>query len=98
MAEPLALIAHPDKYLVEKALRYVEVDVDELPGIFSIEEALTRRQRPVWFRQHFQVLHHSKRRSLGEVERGGVLILRGDLQNAGSRAPLHRTSGHDREG
>ena len=40
MAEPLALIAHPDKYLVEKALRYVEVDVDELPGIFSIEEAL----------------------------------------------------------
>jgi CO/xanthine dehydrogenase Mo-binding subunit len=41
VAEPLALIAHPDKYLVEKALRFVEADVEELPPILSMEEALS---------------------------------------------------------
>ena len=38
-AEPLALIAHPDKHLVEKARRCVEIEVKELPAIFSIEDA-----------------------------------------------------------
>src|SRR5437667_7934324 len=40
VAEPLALIAHPNPALAEKALSYVEVDVEELPAILTIEEAL----------------------------------------------------------
>ncbi len=40
VAEPVALIAHPDKYLVEKALRFVVVEVEELPAIFDAEESL----------------------------------------------------------
>ena len=39
VAEPIALIAHPDKHLAEKALRYVEVEVEELPAVFTMEEA-----------------------------------------------------------
>jgi CO/xanthine dehydrogenase Mo-binding subunit len=40
VAEPLALIAHPNKEAVTKALRYIEVDVEELPAIFDMEAAL----------------------------------------------------------
>ncbi len=40
IAEPLALIAHPDECLAEKARRYVEVDAEELPPIFTFEDAL----------------------------------------------------------
>ena len=40
VAEPLALIAHPDNYLVEKALNYVEADVEELPAMLTMREAL----------------------------------------------------------
>ncbi len=40
VAEPVALIAHPDRHLVEKARGYVEVEVAELPAILTIEEAL----------------------------------------------------------
>jgi CO/xanthine dehydrogenase Mo-binding subunit/aerobic-type carbon monoxide dehydrogenase small subunit (CoxS/CutS family) len=43
-AEPLALIAHRDKELVERALHYVEVDVEEWPAILSIEDALRENQ------------------------------------------------------
>ncbi len=41
VAEPLALIAHSDRHLVEKALAFVEVDVEPLPAILSMEEALS---------------------------------------------------------
>ena len=40
IAEPLALIAHADRELLEKALPGIEVDVEELPGTFTMEEAL----------------------------------------------------------
>jgi CO/xanthine dehydrogenase Mo-binding subunit len=42
IAEPLALIAHPDREALEKALRHIEVDVEELPAVFTMDEALAR--------------------------------------------------------
>ncbi len=39
-AEPLALIAHPDRNFVERAVRHVSVLADELPAVFSMEESL----------------------------------------------------------
>jgi CO/xanthine dehydrogenase Mo-binding subunit len=42
LAEPVALIAHADKELVVRAAGKVEVDVEELPAVFTMEEALER--------------------------------------------------------
>lgn len=39
-AEPIAVIAHPDKGLVEKALNFVKIDYEELPPVLTIEESL----------------------------------------------------------
>jgi len=41
--EPIVLLAHPDKYLLEEARRTVQVDVEPLPPIFSIEDSLAKR-------------------------------------------------------
>jgi len=40
VAEPVALIAHPDKSLVEIAHRHVSIDVEPLPAVFTMDEAL----------------------------------------------------------
>ena len=40
VAEPVALIAHTDRGLVEKAARLVEVDTEPLPPVFTIDESL----------------------------------------------------------
>src|SRR5947208_10942497 len=40
VAEPVALIAHPDKTLVEIAHRHVSIDVEPLPAVFTMDEAL----------------------------------------------------------
>lgn len=42
--EPILLLAHPDKYLVERARDLVTVEVEELPPIYSIKDSLSRTQ------------------------------------------------------
>jgi CO/xanthine dehydrogenase Mo-binding subunit len=41
--EPIVLLAHPDKYLLEEARRAVQIEVEPLPAIFSIEDSLAKR-------------------------------------------------------
>jgi CO/xanthine dehydrogenase Mo-binding subunit len=41
--EPIVLLAHPDRYLLEEARRAVFIDVEPLPAVFSVEDSLARR-------------------------------------------------------
>jgi CO/xanthine dehydrogenase Mo-binding subunit len=41
--EPIVLLAHPDKYLLEEARRAVQIDVEPLPAVFTIEDSLAKR-------------------------------------------------------
>jgi CO/xanthine dehydrogenase Mo-binding subunit len=42
--EPVVLLAHPDKYLVEKARAAVKLDIEPLPAVFTLEDSLAKRQ------------------------------------------------------
>src|SRR5262249_41620493 len=42
--EPIVLLAHPDKYLLEEARRNVLIEIEELPAIFSLEESLEKKE------------------------------------------------------
>jgi len=42
--EPVLLLAHPDKYLVEKARCAVKFDIEPLPAIFSIDDSLAKKE------------------------------------------------------
>src|SRR5580693_3874019 len=41
--EPIVLLAHPDKYLLEQARRAVQIEVEPLPAVFTIEDSLAKR-------------------------------------------------------
>src|SRR5580700_7933916 len=41
--EPVLLLAHPDKYLLEEARRAVRIDIEPLPAIFSMDDSLARK-------------------------------------------------------
>ncbi|MDR3672980.1 MAG: xanthine dehydrogenase family protein molybdopterin-binding subunit [Holophaga sp.] len=43
--EPVLLLAHPDRHLLERARRAVTVEVEELPAVLDIDEALACVQR-----------------------------------------------------
>src|SRR6185436_613702 len=42
--EPIVLLAHKDKYLVEEARRCVSFEVDELPPVLSLEDSLSKKE------------------------------------------------------
>lgn len=42
--EPILLLAHPDKYLLEEARRNVRIEYEELPPIFTLENSLNKKE------------------------------------------------------
>jgi len=42
--EPIVLLAHPDRYLAEKARAAVRLDIEPLPAIFTLEDALAKKE------------------------------------------------------
>jgi CO/xanthine dehydrogenase Mo-binding subunit len=42
--EPILLLAHKDKYLLEEARRNVRIDIEELPAVFSLEDSLAKKE------------------------------------------------------
>ncbi len=45
--EPILLLAHPDKYLLENARRAIKFDIDPLPAIFTIEDSINKTET-IW--------------------------------------------------
>ena len=41
--EPIVLLAHPGRYLLEEARRAVRIEVEPLPAVFSIEDSIAKR-------------------------------------------------------
>jgi len=41
--EPIVLLAHHDRYLLEEARRHVRVEYEETPAIFSLQESLAKK-------------------------------------------------------
>src|SRR3989442_10884774 len=42
--EPVVLLAHHDKYLLEEARRHVSIDYEEMPAIFSLQDSLDQKE------------------------------------------------------
>ena len=77
--EPVVLLAHRDKHLLEEARRAVRIDVDPLPPVFSIDESL-KAENVIWgddnIFKHYQV-------ASGDVEaafRSAALVVEGEYE------------------
>lgn len=42
--EPILLLAHPDKYLLEEARRAIQFDFEPLPAVFNLEDSLNQTE------------------------------------------------------
>jgi CO/xanthine dehydrogenase Mo-binding subunit len=70
--EPVVLLAHADRYLLEEARRAVELEIEPLPAVFTINESLARQQ-VVWGEDNVFK---------------SFLVESGDVESAWSRAAL----------
>ncbi|HXI75337.1 MAG TPA: xanthine dehydrogenase family protein molybdopterin-binding subunit, partial [Pyrinomonadaceae bacterium] len=42
--EPIVLLAHPDRYLLEEARRQVRIEYEEMPAVFSLQESVAQKE------------------------------------------------------
>src|SRR2546426_12232424 len=42
--EPIVLLAHQDKYLLEEARRHVRIEYEEMPAVFSLQDSLAQKE------------------------------------------------------
>src|SRR5947208_6629684 len=42
--EPIVLLAHHDKYLLEEARRHVSIDYEEMPAVLSLKDSLAQKE------------------------------------------------------
>jgi len=68
--EPIVLLAHADRYLLEEARRAVRVEIEPLPAVFTIEESLARKE-VIWGENNVFK---------------SFLVTRGDVESAWKRA------------
>ena len=77
--EPVVLLAHADRALLEKARHAVSVDIDPLPAVHSIEEALAGRTI-VWGEDNVFKRYQVARGDVEAAFSGAHLVVEGEYE------------------
>ena len=77
--EAILLLAHSDKYLLEEARRAVEVEIDPLPAIFSIEESLAGKEI-IWGQNNIFKSYVMEKGSVDDVWSRADFVIEGEYR------------------
>src|SRR5262249_2070789 len=77
--EPILLLAHPDKYLLEEARRAVRFDIDPLPPIFTIADSLAKKQ-VIWGEDNIFKSFHVEKGNVDSAWSTAAHIIEGDYE------------------
>jgi CO/xanthine dehydrogenase Mo-binding subunit len=85
--EPVLLLAHRDKYLLEEARRAIRLEIEPLPAIFSIEESLNRKET-IWGEDNVFKSFLVEKGSVDDVWSQADFIIEGDY-STGAQEQLY---------
>src|SRR5579863_205117 len=85
--EPVLLLAHPDRYLIEEARRSVHIDIDPLPAVFTIDDALARKQI-IWGEDNVFKRFLVEKGNVDEVWKDAAFIVEGEY-STGAQEQLY---------
>ncbi|HJU56421.1 MAG TPA: xanthine dehydrogenase family protein molybdopterin-binding subunit [Pyrinomonadaceae bacterium] len=77
--EPILLLAHADKYLLEEARRNVRIEIEELPAIFSLEESLEKNEI-IWGEDNTFKAYRVEKGNVDEVWATAAHIVEGEYR------------------
>jgi CO/xanthine dehydrogenase Mo-binding subunit len=75
--EPIVLLAHPDKYLLEEARRNVRIEVEELPAIFTLEDSVNQKEI-IWGNDNVFKSFLVDKGNVDDVWSGADLVVEGE--------------------
>lgn len=77
--EPVLLLAHPDKYLLEEARRNVRLEIEPLPAIFSLKDSLDRKGI-IWGEDNVFKSYRVEKGNVEEVWAGADFVVEGEYE------------------
>ena len=91
--EPVLLLAHADKYLLEEARRAVRVEIEPLPAVFDIEESLGPKE-VVWGEDNVFKTFLVEKGNVDEVwDSPDVVIVEGEYRTGAQEQLYIETNG-----
>jgi CO/xanthine dehydrogenase Mo-binding subunit len=91
--EPVLLLAHTDKYLLEEARRAVKIEMEPLPAVFTIEESLAATEI-VWGEDNVFKTFLVEKGNVDEVWDGpGVILVEGEYRTGAQEQLYIETNG-----
>src|SRR5215469_12171324 len=85
--EPVVLLAHPDKYLLEEARRAVAIETDPLPAIFTMDDSLARNET-IWGSDNVFKSFHVEKGNVDSAWSAADFIVEGEYET-GSQEQLY---------
>ncbi|HLL73501.1 MAG TPA: xanthine dehydrogenase family protein molybdopterin-binding subunit [Pyrinomonadaceae bacterium] len=90
--EPILLLAHEDKHLLEKARRAVSVEVEPLPAVFTLEESLAAKEI-IWGEDNVFKKYLVDKGNVDEVWDKADLIVEGEYTTGAQEQLYIETNG-----
>jgi CO/xanthine dehydrogenase Mo-binding subunit len=77
--EPVLLLAHPDKYLLEEARRAVRIEIDPRPAIFTIADSLAK-EHVIWGQDNIFKSFHVEKGNVDTVWASADFVVEGEYE------------------
>jgi len=77
--EPVLLLAHPDKYLLEEARRNVRLDIEPLPAVFSLYDSVNKKEI-IWGEDNVFKSYTVEKGNVDEVWASADFIVEGEYE------------------
>jgi len=90
--EPILLLAHADKQLLERARRAVKIEIEESPPVFTLEESLARREI-IWGEDNVFKSYLVDKGNVDEVLDSADLIVEGEYSTGAQEQLYIETNG-----
>jgi CO/xanthine dehydrogenase Mo-binding subunit len=91
--EPILLLAHPDKHMVERARRAITIEIEPLPPIFTIEESLAKKEI-VWGEDNTFKSYLVEKGDVDEAwSRDDVIVVEGEYRTGAQEQLYIETNG-----
>lgn len=75
--EAIVLIAHPDRYLVERATAHVHIDIEPLPAVLTLEESL-KQTEIIWGSDNIMKSYQVEKGNVDSVWDQAYAIMEGE--------------------
>jgi CO/xanthine dehydrogenase Mo-binding subunit len=90
--EPVVLLAHADKYLLEEARRKVSLDIEPLPALFSLDDSLAQKEI-IWGEDNVFKSYLVDKGNVDEVWANADLIVEGEYRTGAQEQLYIETNG-----